>query len=186
MTDYFAVLGQPRTPWLDPEELREAFHRKTLKAHPDVATAGEPHDFTALNEAYQVLQDPKRRLQHLLELEGTTPAAGQPIPPDLEELFLRIGETTQHANTVVQKMRDTANALSRSLLKPEVMRAEGEVERLREKVETLLDNARLQSRELTREAAWRSDVARLSELYLRLSYLGRWKAQLDELQFQLS
>ena len=54
MTDYFALLGQPRAPWLDPAALKEAYHRQTLQSHPDTATPGRESDFAGLNEAYQV------------------------------------------------------------------------------------------------------------------------------------
>ena len=35
MSDSFALLEKPRRPWLDPEELKESFHRLTAAAHPD-------------------------------------------------------------------------------------------------------------------------------------------------------
>jgi len=49
MTDYFALLEQPRAPWLDPAELKEVFHRKTLEQHPDAGAAGPENDFAKLN-----------------------------------------------------------------------------------------------------------------------------------------
>ena len=35
MIDYFALLDQPRAPWLDPDKLKDSYHQKTLQAHPD-------------------------------------------------------------------------------------------------------------------------------------------------------
>ena len=35
MIDYFALLDQPQAPWLDLAELKDAYHKKTLQAHPD-------------------------------------------------------------------------------------------------------------------------------------------------------
>ena len=87
MTDYFALLDQPRRPWLDPEELKQVFHQKTLEAHPDAQTPSDRDEtFTRLNEAYQVLREPKRRLHHLLTLEGG-PANDISTPEDIERLF---------------------------------------------------------------------------------------------------
>ena len=88
MTDYFALLEQPRMPWLDPAPLKEVFHRKTLEQHPDATAAGSEDRFAELNAAYQALQDPKRRLHHLLSLENRAPAANQMVPQELQELFL--------------------------------------------------------------------------------------------------
>ena len=42
MTDYFALLEQPRAPWLDPRGLKEAYHRQTLQTHPDTAAPDNP------------------------------------------------------------------------------------------------------------------------------------------------
>jgi len=131
MTDYFALLEQPRGPWLDPAALKDAYHQKTLQTHPDAA-AGNQSDFAQLNEAYQVLQDPKRRLHHLLSLENCAPpSTSQSIPEELQELFLLIGELNQRANVLLEKMRTSSNALSRSLLKPQVVELQKEVATLR-------------------------------------------------------
>ena len=188
MTDYFALLGQPRAPWLDPAALKEAYHRQTLASHPDTAAPERENDFAELNEAYQVLADPKRRLHHLLSLEnGAPPSADQAIPPELQELFLLIGALTQRANALQEKIRTASNALSRSLLKPQIVELEKEAGDLRQKVRDLIDAANVQLRETN--SAWQDDrpgqVVPLSNLYITFAYLGRWSAQLDELAFQL-
>jgi curved DNA-binding protein CbpA len=188
MTDYFALLGQPRAPWLDPAALKEAYHGQTLKSHPDTATPDRENDFAELNEAYQVLQDPKRRLHHLLTLEnGAPPSANQAIPQEIQELFLLIGALTQRANALQEKIRTASNALSRSLLKPQIVELEKEASDLRQKVRQLIDAANGQLREMN--SAWRNDpagqVVPSSNLYIMFAYLGRWSAQLDELAFQL-
>ena len=188
MTDYFALLEQPRAPWLDPVALKEAYHRQTLQSHPDTAMPGRENDFAELNEAYQVLQDPKRRLHHLLSLENSALPSDQAIPQELQELFLLIGAVTQRANALQEKIRTASNALSRSLLKPQIVELEKEGGDLRQKVRELDDAANAQLREIN--SAWQIDragqFARLSSLYFGFAYLGRWSAQLDELAFQLS
>jgi curved DNA-binding protein CbpA len=67
MIDYFALLDEPRAPWLEADKLKETYHRKTLQTHPDVharspGAASADTTFASLNEAYQILQDPRRRL----------------------------------------------------------------------------------------------------------------------------
>jgi curved DNA-binding protein CbpA len=189
MTDYFALLGQRRAPWLDPAALKEAYHRQTLQSHPDTAAPERESDFAELNEAYQVLQDPKRRLHHLLSLEnGAPPDPNQVIPQELQELFLLIGALTQRANALQEKIRTASNALSRSLLKPQIVEMQKEVSDLRQRVADLDNAASGQLREIN--SAWQDDHARqvtpLSNLYFTFAYLGRWSAQLDELAFQLA
>jgi curved DNA-binding protein CbpA len=188
MTDYFALLDQPRAPWLDPAALKDTYHRRTLQNHPDTAAADNESDFAELNEAYQVLQDPKRRLHHLLGLENCAPpSANQSIPRELQDLFLLIGELSQRANALLAKMRTTSNALSRSLLKPQIVELQKEVATLCEKVRNLEAAANGQLREIN--SAWQNDrrgqVAAMSDLYSTFAYIGRWSAQLDELAFQL-
>jgi curved DNA-binding protein CbpA len=189
MTDYFALLEQPRGPWLDPAALKDAYYRKTLQTHPDTATPDRDSNFAELNEAYQVLQDPKRRLHHLLSLEDRVPSsANQAVPEELQELFLLIGGSSQRANALLEKHGTTTNALSRSLLKPQMVEIQKEVSDLREKVRALDDSANVQLRQINSD--WQHDrdaqLGALSNLYFKFAYLGRWSAQLDELAFQLS
>ena len=188
MTDYFALLEQPRAPWLDPAVLKDAYHRKTLQAHPDSATTGHEKDFAELNAAHQTLQDPKRRLHHLLSLEDRAPSATQTVPAQLQELFLDLGALTQRADSLLEKMRTTSNALSRSLLKPEAAVLQNEVATWRKKIGTLLDAANEELRGIN--SRWPSsrdaEISALSNLYLTFAYLGRWSDQLDEIAFKLS
>lgn len=194
MTDYFALLDQPRRPWLDPKELKQAFHRKSLRTHPDsraekegASAAGQ--EFTELNKAYQALQDPKRRLQHLLELEGTTPVArSTAVPQDIERLFPAVAALTQQAHSLAEKNAQATNPLTRSLIKPQLLQVH------RELAETLAilqkrhaeAVARLQQLASVWEQARLTSSAELRDLYLRFSYLSRWITELQEKQVQLS
>jgi curved DNA-binding protein CbpA len=194
MIDYFALLDQPRAPWLDPEKLKDAYHQKTLRAHPDAQTSrpgAEVTDtaFTSLNEAFQVLQDPKRRLHHLLSLEGAAPSStDQTVPNQLHDLFPAIGALTQRANLLLEKIRATSNALSRSLLKPRILEVQTEAGEVRARIQDLFD---VSLAELGRiNTAWATNPAgqmeSLSNLYFVFAYLTRWSTQLEEMTFQLS
>lgn len=190
MIDYFALLDQPRAPWLDPEALKQAYHRKTLLGHPDTAASSDTDSgFAELNKAYQVLQDPKQRLHHLLELEGCAPSSGdQTVPTDLHDLFPAIGALTQRASPLLEKIRATSNALGRSLLKPQILEMQKETKELRERIQSLADASLAQLRQIDSE--WREkpagQITALSNLYFAFAYLTRWSAQLDEMAFQLS
>jgi curved DNA-binding protein CbpA len=190
MIDYFALLDQPRAPWLDPERLKQVYHQKTLHAHPDTAPTSESaNSFAQLNEAYQVLQDPKRRLHHLLELDGRAPSsADQTVPRELHDLFPAIGVLAQQASVLLEKIRTASNALSRSLLKPQILEVQKETKELREKIQGLSNSSLAQLRQI--DSRWEKnptdEIAALSNLYFTFAYLTRWSAQLDELAFQLS
>jgi len=194
MIDYFVLLDQPHAPWLDPDELKNTYHQKTLQAHPDAQASRPGADatdatFARINEAYQVLQDPKRRLHHLLSLEGFAPSStDQTVPKQLHDLFPRIGALTQRTNFLLQKIRATSNALSRSLLKTQILEVQKEAKEMRERIQNLSGESLDQLRQIN--AAWAKNPAEqiedLSNLYFAFAYLTRWSAQLDEMTFQLS
>lgn len=194
MIDYFALLDQPHAPWLDPDKLKDTYHQKTLQAHPDTQTSrpgAEATDatFASLNEAYQVLQDPKRRLHHLLSLEGAAPSStDQTVPTQLHDLFPAIGTLTQRANLLLETIRATSNALSRSLLKPQILEVQNQAKELREKIQNLSDASLVELHQIN--TAWAKNPAEqiqdLSNLYFAFAYLTRWSTQLDEMAFQLS
>ena len=194
MIDYFALLDQPTRPWLDPEKLKDSYHQKTLKAHPDTQTSRPGPDatstpFASLNEAYQVLQDPKRRLHHLLNLKGAAPSStDQTVPSPLHDLFPAVGMLSQRANHLQEEIQAASNALSRSLLKPQILEVQSQAREVRARIQELFDVSLAELRRI--DAAWGTNpteqIEALSNLYSAFAYLTRWSAQVDELMFQLS
>jgi molecular chaperone DnaJ len=66
--DYYDILGVPRG--ASDADVKKAFRKLAQQWHPDVNTdAGADHRFKEINEAYQVLSDPKRRQAY--DLFGT-------------------------------------------------------------------------------------------------------------------
>jgi curved DNA-binding protein CbpA len=120
MTDYFALLDEPRRPWLEPEALKQKFFALSASAHPDkvpAAGAAERSDaaksFAELNAAYQCLTGPKSRLRHLLELElGAKPKDIEQIPGALADLFAEVAATCRSADGfLAEKSRVTSPLL---------------------------------------------------------------------------
>ncbi len=184
MIDYFALLDQPRAPWLDLDDLKNAYHQKTLRAHPDTQTSGKQTGarLADLNEAYQVWTRIQATLQHLLTLEGIPTSPDASVPKDLYDLFPVIGAATQRANLLSREGSGNLNKLSRSLLKSEILRVKNETNEVRKGIQKLLDAALDQMRQIN--TAWASNpaeqISALSNLYLAFSYLTRWATQLDE------
>ena len=194
MTDYFALLAQPRRPWLNPDELKQTFHARTLQAHPDVRSADDSASnsealFAEINEAYQVLREPKRRLQHLLDLTGAPRAVqSAAIPPALEDLFPAVAALTQRADAVIEKAAAATNSLSLSLVKGESVAALAAIEGMLAQLQNLHEQATATLREV--DERWCSDpnpeLPALQGLYLQFSYLARWIAELEERRARLS
>jgi len=200
MTDHFAVLGMPRRPWLDAEQLKEAFHRQSAAVHPDrVHEADEAgrrqasEAYSALNAAHQCLREPKDRLHHLVQLErGRKPGDMQSIPDDLMRLFREVGQLLRQTETVLAQ-RQQANS---ALLKVQVMQqALPQLEQLDALQARLLErHAGLLEELRTLDAAWvKPDSAprdalldRAENLYHQFGFLDRWTAQMRERLIQLT
>lgn len=190
MIDAFALLDQPRRPWLEPEQLKQAFHVKALQAHPDVqAQAGDGDAFAQLNEAHQILLDPKRRLHHLLSLVGAAPdRTPTSTPKEIEDLFPAVAAATQRASAAIQQSAAATTPLSRALLKPQLLDAASQLDAVQAKLASMSEQAEAQLRELDRlwEQSPGEHLAALHNVYVELSYLTRWTAELEEKQMQLS
>ncbi len=188
MPDCFALLDEPRRPWLDADALKEKFHALAAAHHPDVARGGAV-DFAALNDAYQKLRDPVQRLRHLLELEAPDALArAQQIPADIAELFMRIGAQRQALDAFLKKQSQAASALAQALLAPEKIALLAHFENLL----AALDERRAHLLETLRslDDAWRLEksgtVSRLAEVFQSLSFLSKWSDQLREAVLKLT
>lgn len=186
VTDYFALLNEPRQPWLDEETLKAKFFALSTSVHPDRVHAlpeverKAAHDrYTQLNAAYQCLREPKERLRHLLELQaGRKPAAVQQVPANFVELFFEIGQGTRAADEFLKRKA----SITSPLLLVELF---DEGQTISEHLAGLRDNLAARQGELANELRklndhWQQRLDRLEEIQQRISYLHRWSSQLQE------
>jgi curved DNA-binding protein CbpA len=192
MNDCFAVLGEPRRPWLDAESLKQKFLSLSASSHPDLfhsATAAEKakaqKHYIEINEAYNRLRDPKERLLHLIELErGQKPGETQRIDPQLVASFTQVNNLCREADRLLAEK----NAMTSPLLKVDLFdRSQETTERLVElqkKISSGRESVLSAIREI--DSTWeqvsdREEVlSNLEELYRLLSYFTRWSGQLQE------
>ena len=199
--DYFAILGEQRRPWLDPETLKQKFLALSAEAHPDRVHAGgeskkeaAQQRFTQLNQAYQKLRDPKDRLQHLLELEtGAPPTQVQRVPAELMDLAMQVGQACKEVDAFLQEKTKVTSPLLQvelfergqewigklTALRSDTERRTGEIE----KELQLLDAG---WEETKNPAGTAKLLVRLESVYRLLSYYNRWRAQLQERITRLS
>jgi curved DNA-binding protein CbpA len=187
MTDFFALFEAPRQPWLDAKELKQKYSQLTRAAHPDLRPRESAH-FKEINQAYRVLLDPKRRIQHLLELEAALDFANHAVPVHLQELFPRVGEIAQTSRTLLEQAGNAAGVLSKALLKPELRDLSRKIVKLLDELRTLLEACLTELPRLNEiwNANRRHGIEQLRSLYEEISYLSRWIEQMEEARFQLS
>ena len=187
--DFFALLGEARRPWLDPEAVKEAFHLLSRTTHPDQPVA-ENADFALLNQAQTTLREPKLRLRHLLELEYPEVKLSGPsnVPAGLADLFVSVHGLLAEADAVFKKKVDASSALAKALLAREEFTAREKVESVLEQLDALQAGAVEALRAF--DSLWTGTrppdaAATLLGLYQRFAYLSRWSEQLRERLFQL-
>ncbi|HEY2082110.1 MAG TPA: hypothetical protein VGI88_04950 [Verrucomicrobiae bacterium] len=199
MTDYFALLNEPRRPWLEPEPLKRKFLDLSATNHPDRAhhlgetkRAAAQERYTELNAAYNCLRDSKDRLHHLLQLElGTLPKDVQRIPSELMDLSLEVGKACREADAfLAEKARATSPLLQVSFFQRSDEFTD-KLQALRQRVNSLNDRLNDELKQI--DAAWQARAAtratllpRLEELYRLFSYFARWTSQVQERTVRLS
>jgi DnaJ-domain-containing protein 1 len=200
MTDNFALLNEPRRPWLDVDALKQKFIALSASAHPDkihsatdTEKSGAAKSFAELNAAFNCLAEPKSRLLHLLELElGAKPKDIQQIPAALADLFAEVAMDCRSADTfLAEKSKVTSPLLLVQLFE----RGQEWVEKLnalQKKLNGLHDQLMSELKSL--DAKWvgaegvaRQEVlAKAEELYRLFGYFNRWNRQIQERVVQLS
>ncbi len=191
--DFFALLGEARRPWLDPEGVKETFHRLSREQHPDQQAAGSTGEtdaaFARLNAAQAALRDPKTRLRCLLEIEypGVKVSGPASVPGTLADLFAPTLELIQKVDALLARKAAAPSALTRALMaREELSLQEAAQERLGQ-LEAL--HAQAVEELQTFDARWEPhppDAAgQLLDFYQRFAYLSRWTDQLRERLFLL-
>jgi molecular chaperone HscB len=97
VTDYYELLGVPRSLNLSLDALQQRYYELSRQLHPDrfmqkpeVERQRALDMSSALNDAYRTLKDPIRRAQYLLSIEGFDigEQRSKDVPPELlEEVF---------------------------------------------------------------------------------------------------
>ena len=200
MTDYFALLDQPRRPWLDHDLLKQKFLVLSSGVHPDkIHSASETEKssaskkFAELNAAYNCLAAPKSRLLHLLELErGAKPKDVQQIPAGLADLFAEVATVCREADAFLAEKAKTVSPLLQVQF---FQRAQEWIEKLngiQKKLTALSDELSAKLKQLDAQWLGADSPARpalldeLETLYRLFSYFNRWGGQIQERVVQLS
>lgn len=160
--------------------MKEKFHALTASQHPDVNASG---DFAAINNAYQILSDPVKRLRHFLELAAPAALQSTPqIPPQLAELFLQVGAARQLADAFWKKQAQAVSPLAQALLASEKYHA---LEQL-EKCSATVEQRRAALCADLSGCDETSDPVTLARVLAELSFLSKWGEQMREMIFKFA
>ncbi|MGY4384533.1 molecular chaperone HscB [Pedobacter sp. UYP24] len=166
MTDYFSFYGLPVSFNPDLPYVKQKFYELSKKYHPDFfINESEEKQVEVLelstinNKAYQVLTDPQKRLQYVLELKGQ----------------LTEGEHYVLPQDFLMEMMDVNESLMDLQFDPDperLLALEGEVEAIKENINKNL--LALTATFKTEEGGDQSAVlAEVKDLYYRAKYLVR-------------
>ena len=200
MTDYFALLGAPRRPWLESEELKKRFRELSTEVHPDrVHSATEvtrqvaQTRFAELNSAFQCLSRPRERLQHLLELEtGSRAEQIQNVPSKLMDFFLEFSSLCRQVDAFLAEKMSAKSPLLKVQFFQQAQEWTEKISRTQKRLNEWRQDIEHELKRL--DAAWvvdeaaenRANVARLQEIARLLGFVERWSAQAQERFVQLS
>ena len=205
MTDYFALLNEPRRPWSDPDSLKAKFLALSAEMHPDRAhgesetTKRVAHErYTELNSAYNCLREPKDRLLHLLQLEsGKKPKEVQEIPPVAVELFLEVARVCREVDLFLARGATVTSPLLKVQVFERSQEWTDELNALQQQINSRRDELLEDLKEM--DTGWEKvagagaaerqqslPLDRLEQVYRALSFVARWTSQIQERVVQLA
>ncbi len=205
MTDYFALLNEPRRPWVDADVIKQRFRELSNDLHPDrVHSAGEEEKqratqrYSELNAAHNTLREPRDRLLHLLELEaGAKPKDVQRIPPGTMDIFVEVGQICRDVDAFLVERGKVTSPLVKVQMFERGMDWTDKLQSLLQRINARRDElaGELQQMNVT----WKSAPAigsaerpaalpleRLEQIYRVFSYIARWSEQINERVVQLA
>lgn len=196
MTDYFALLKEPRQPWLDAGALKDKFMALSAQCHPDKFPGVSPEEkeeignrYSELNTAWQCLSQTRLRLLHLIELEaGTKPADVQRIPSGTGEFFMEVGQTCSQAGKFLQEKPLSDSPMLKARRFVEQMTWTDKLTQLQSKIGSLSAALEDELKQITEAQSTGSPLplGRLEEIYRSLSYIQRWNEQIREKVVELA
>ena len=202
--DFFALLGEPRRPWLDADEVQSRFLARSAEVHPDrVHNAPEEEraeanrSFAALNAACRCLRDPKHRLRHLLELERAMPLANlERVPSSATEFYFQLGKTAREADLFLAERSKAVSRLARVGFFEAGMAWRDQLQALQNRLAARRQSLEAELKDLNQTWETAPEIGdpvrssalpldRLESLYREYSFLARWADQLGERLLQL-
>jgi curved DNA-binding protein CbpA len=203
MTDHFAVLSEPRRPWLEVEPLKAKFLALSAKAHPDRAKdhrerEAAVHRFAEINAAFKCLRDAKERLHHLFVLEtGQDSRQVRQVPPAIADLIIPAEQLCREATAFLAEKARATSPLVQAQYFQQGLDWTGRIQAMQQRLQVYRDQldaavqalnpawAAVDSVHVSRRAE-HLPLAQLEEFFRAYSYVTRFQQQLQERVVQLA
>ena len=205
MNDAFALLSEPRRPWLDAEALKQEFLALSSEVHPDrVHSASDVQKqaanarYAELNAAHNTLREPRERLLHLLELErGAKPSDIQRIPPGTMDLFVEVGQLCRDVDAFLAERAKVTSPLLKVKMFERGMEWTDKLQALQQNINAKREELAAELQQMnpvwesappisSPERAAALPLERLEQIYRVFSYIARWSEQIQERNVQLA
>ncbi|HEY2572600.1 MAG TPA: DnaJ domain-containing protein [Verrucomicrobiaceae bacterium] len=183
MTDAFAILGLPRQAALDGESLRQAYAARSRAAHPD--HGGDEQQAAEVNQAYETLRAPEKRLRHLLELVAPKDEKQWrtvPMDESMMSHFSMLGKALESSAKFLERKHEAQSAIAKALLASGEMQHREALERIGMELEgrRIEMEARLSEIDAALHANDATIWKQVAILQARFAYLGKWQTQIRE------
>ncbi len=181
--DPFDLLGVPPKAEQDVTELKNRFETLQKESHPDSAKAPDTKRYANLQQAYQTLSLPGKRLKALLiRVFGDQYDSRGPVPNSLMTLFSEISEVLMSADAFVAKKTKATTAIAQSLLTPELLKVQSQLGQAQQILQNSLDEAivKLPDIDTLLETDRERALSEGSFLTRELLYLEKWQSQVRE------
>ena len=165
-------LGLPVGLVLAPEEIEDAFRKKSEGAHPD--SGGEAGEFERVREARDLLKDDFRRLELWLDLKGVERAHSGAISERVGAMFGKVSEATTGVDAWLEKGEGVTSSLGKAVWQKEGFGWKTRLEELLQEV----GDWQASVVEMFSEIG-DGEVGRALELRGELGFLRKWKHQLQ-------
>lgn len=180
-------------PWLEPALVQRAFVSLAGKTHPDSQRAREGGAaFQEVTQAHQVLRDPVRRLEAVLQRECPEflrATGARMVPTDLPDLFMSVATLHRQITAFCGQRKSAESSAAKELSPLSSALARSEVFALRSDLDNMIQKvnqhwARCENQVRAVDAVWERRtpemLQQLASVYREMCYLQRWKEQLKE------
>jgi hypothetical protein len=181
MTNFFSALQLPARPWLDPDEVKEAYVRQSEQAY-HRADADADTERATLNQAFRILREPSTRLDHLLALTKGNGTPRREVSAEISGLFSQTANQLQAADRFLTQLSGKTSVLSRAIHLQEAPGLRADLQSLAATLRAAEDGQLNEVKRL--DEVWQEDPALtrepLAQLAFELTFLEKWQGQLRE------